>query len=318
MREYEADVVVADKSVIADGIVALHLKEVGGHPLPEWDPGAHIDLIMDCGLVRQYSLCGDPRDRHTWRIAVLREADDRTRAGSVYVHDSIVKGTVLRIRGPRSHFQLVPSENYLFIAGGIGITPILAMVGQVEARGAGWRLVYGGRRTDSMAFLGELAAFGDRVDVWPQDQRGLIDLKTILRPAREGTLVYCCGPQALLAAVEQQCADWPAGSLRVEQFSSAVTDDGDWVNNPVEVELAQQGVTFTVPEDMSVLAAIEERGIPVSSSCRSGMCGTCETPVLGGTPEHRDNVLTHEERERNDCMMICVSRSRGDKLVLDI
>lgn len=318
MREYEADVVIAGKDVVADGIAALHLKEVGGHPLPEWTPGSHIDLIMSSGLVRQYSLCGDPADRHTWRIAVLREPVERSRGGSIYVHDTLEQGAQIRIRGPRNNFQLAPSPNYLFIAGGIGITPIIAMVAEAEAAGANWKLVYGGRSTESMAFLDELAAYGDRVEFWPQDQRGIIDLKHVLGTPQADTLVYCCGPQGLLAAVEERCAAWPAGALRLERFSASTVNEENWVNTPIEVELARHGVTLTVPADKSVLEAIEEHGVDVMSSCQSGMCGTCETPVLGGIPEHRDDVLTHEERERNDCMMICVSRSRGNRLVLDI
>ena len=318
MREYEADVVIAGKDVIADGIAALTLKEVGGHPLPEWTPGSHIDLIMSSGLVRQYSLCGDPEERDTWRIAVLREPDERSRGGSIYVHDSLEQGNKIRIRGPRNHFQLAPSPNYLFIAGGIGITPIRAMLAAAEAAGANWKLVYGGRSTESMAFLDELAPYGDHVEFWPQDQRGLLDLEQILGTPQADTLVYCCGPQGLLTAVEEHSAGWPAGSLRVERFTSSTTDETDWVNTPIEIELAQQGVTVTVRADQTVLEAIEEQGVSVMSSCQAGMCGTCETPVLAGIPEHRDDVLTHEERERNDCMMICVSRSRSGKLVLDI
>ncbi|MGE2716287.1 PDR/VanB family oxidoreductase [Mycolicibacterium litorale] len=317
MREYEADVVIAGKDLITDGIAALHLKEVGGHPLPEWTPGSHIDLIMSSGLVRQYSLCGDPADRHTWRIAVLREPDERSRGGSIYVHDTLEQGAEIRIRGPRNHFQLAPSPNYLFIAGGIGITPILTMVAEAEAAGANWKLVYGGRSTESMAFLDELGAYGNRVDFWPQDQRGLLDLEQLLGTPQADTLVYCCGPQGLLAAVEDRCAAWPAGALRIERFSAGTVNE-DRVNVPIEVELARHGVTLTVPADQSVLEAIENHGVDIMSSCRSGMCGTCETPVLEGIPEHRDDVLTYEERERNDCMMVCVSRCRGPKLVLDI
>ncbi len=278
---------------------------------------ARIDLIMPSGLVRQYSLCGDPADLSSWRIAVLREPDDRSRGGSVCVHDSIEQGTELRIRGPRNHFRLAPAPNYVFVAGGIGITPILAMVAQAESAGANWRLIYGGRSTDSMAFLDELAAYRGRVDVWPQDQRGLIDLAGVIGEPQQDTLVYSCGPQALLKAVEEHCGGWPARTLRVERFSAS-TDGEEFVNTPIEVELAQQGVTLTVPAEQTVLEAIEEQGITVMSSCRAGTCGTCEAPVLSGVPEHRDDVLTYEEQENNDCMMICVSRSRGDRLVLDI
>nr|WP_308213139.1 PDR/VanB family oxidoreductase [Mycolicibacterium chitae] len=318
MREYEADVTVAEKTTVADGVASLLLREVGGHPLPEWEPGAHIDLVMPSGLVRQYSLCGDPADRGSWRIAVLREPEGQSRGGSIYVHDSIEPGTTLRIRGPRNHFRLAPAANYVFVAGGIGITPILAMVAEAEAAGASWRIVYGGRSIHSMAFLDELSTHGDRVDIWPQDQRGLIDLDATVGSAQPDTLVYCCGPTGLLKAVEQHCASWPLDALRVERFTSSIGEVEHLENRPIEVELAQQGMTVTVPADRSVLEALEEQGLPVMSSCRSGMCGTCETPVLSGIPEHRDDVLTHEERESNEYMMICVSRCRGDKLVLDI
>lgn len=318
MREYEADVTVAEKTTVADGVVSLRLREVGGHPLPEWEPGAHIDLVMPSGLVRQYSLCGDPAERGAWRIGVLREPEGQSRGGSIYVHDLIEPGTTLRIRGPRNHFRLAPAANYVFVAGGIGITPILAMVAEAEAAGASWRLVYGGRSIDSMAFLAELSTHGDRVDIWPQDQRGLIDLDATIGPARPDTLVYCCGPTGLLKAVEEHCASWPLDALRVERFTSSIGEVEHPENRPIEVELAQQGITVTVPADQSVLEALEDQGVPVMSSCRSGMCGTCETPVLSGIPEHRDDVLTHEERESNEYMMICVSRCRGDKLVLDI
>jgi ferredoxin-NADP reductase len=316
MREYEADVVVAGRTVVADGVVSLRLEEVGGHELPEWEPGAHIDLMMPSGLVRQYSLCGDPADRRSWRVAVLREPESR--GGSAYVHDELGPGTELRIRGPRNHFRLTESPNYLFIAGGIGITPILAMVAEAESAGANWRLIYGGRTRASMAFLDELSAYGDRVQVWPQDEAGLIDLDDILGEPRQATQVYCCGPQPLLKAVEERCVTWPPASLRFERFSASTDAETEWVNRPIEVELAQQGLTVTVPADQSILEAVEAQGVTVMSSCRAGMCGTCETPVLEGIPEHRDDVLTYEEQEHNDCMMICVSRSRGERLVLDI
>jgi ferredoxin-NADP reductase len=318
MREFEAEVTVADKKAVAERVVSLQLREVGGHELPAWQPGAHIDLIMPSGLVRQYSLCGDPGDALSWRIAVLRESDEQSRGGSRYVHETIERDAVLRIRGPRNHFQLTAAPRYVFVAGGIGITPILPMIAEAEAAGADWRLVYGGRSTDSMAFIDELSCYGGRIELWPQDERGLIDLAAAVGDPQEDTLVYCCGPQSLLAAVETHCVDWPSGSLRVERFSSGIANDANLVNRPFDLVLARQDLTVRVSAEQSVLEAVEEHGVRVLSSCRSGMCGTCETPVLGGTPEHRDDVLTREEQERNDCMMICVSRSRGETLVLDL
>ncbi len=219
--------------------------------------------------------------------------------------------------GPRNNFPLVPSAEYLFVAGGIGITPILPMVHQAEMLGADWRLLYGGRRRDSMAFLDELSQYGDRVDVRPQDESGLLPLATLLGTPQPETLIYCCGPEPLLAAVEQRCAGWPRGSLHVERF--APRPQGEPARaEAFEVVLEQSGLTLTVPPDRSILSVVEEAGIGVLSSCAEGTCGTCETGVLGGVPDHRDSVLSEDERQAGDCMMICVSRARGDRLVLDL
>jgi ferredoxin-NADP reductase len=223
----------------------------------------------------------------------------------------------VRVRGPRNHFPLLPSPRYLFVAGGIGITPILTMVAAAEATGARWELVYGGRRRASMAFLDELAGYGERVAVRPQDEFGLLDLDALLGTPQPDTLVYCCGPEPLLAAVEQRCADWPSGSLRVERFTAKPLTE-PVLTGAFEVELAQSGLTLTVPPDRSILDVAEDAGVNVMSSCSEGTCGTCETPVLDGEPDHRDSVLTEEEQAANDCMMICVSRSRCPKLVLDL
>lgn len=313
--EYEADVVVESREQTAENVVTLTLREVGDHPLPRWEPGAHIDLLLPDGLHRQYSLCGDPADHHRWRIGVLREQAGR--GGSAFVHDQLRAGAPVRIRGPRNHFPIVAAPRYLFIAGGIGITPILPMIAAAEAAGAGWELVYGGRSRASMAFLDDLAHYGDRVTIRPQDETGLLDLNTLLGTPRPGTLVYCCGPEPLLRAVEARCAGWSKGSLHVERFTAKP------LTEPVrrgafEVVLRQSDLTLTVPPDRSVLDVVEDAGVGVLSSCSEGTCGTCETPVLDGEPDHRDSVLTEDEHAANDCMMICVSRSRSARLVLDL
>jgi ferredoxin-NADP reductase len=224
----------------------------------------------------------------------------------------------VRVRGPRNHFTLVDAPRYLFLAGGIGITPILPMVAAAEAAGADWRLVYGGRTRASMAFRDRLEErHPGRVDVRPQDETGLLDLASLLDEPAEGTAVYCCGPEPLLAAVEERCAAWPAGALHLERFApKAGADDGP--REAFEVELAQSGTTLTVPADRSILEVVEEAGVGILSSCREGTCGTCETGVLEGVPDHRDSVLTSEEQAENDAMMICVSRSCSARLVLDL
>ncbi|MET9458825.1 PDR/VanB family oxidoreductase [Streptomyces canus] len=308
---YEAELVVDRRDAAADGVLALTLRHPLGEELPQWEPGAHIDVVLGPGLERQYSLCGDPADRTAWRIAVLREPVGR--GGSAHVHEQLGQGDKVRVRGPRNHFALRPAPAYRFIAGGIGITPILPMLAAAEAEGAEWTLLYGGRTRESMAFTEELSRYGDRVTVAPQDETGLLDLASVLDGVPEGTLVYCCGPGPLLDAVEERC---PAGLLHVERFTPKEQPVAE--NTEFEVELAQTGTTVTVAPDVSVLDAVRASGVEVLFSCTEGTCGTCETDVLDGTPDHRDSVLTDEEREAGETMMICVSRCRGKKLVLDL
>ena len=300
----------------AEGVVVLDLCDPAGEDLPAWAPGAHVDLRLPDGLTRQYSLCGDPVDRSRWRIAVLREPESR--GGSAHVHDALVEGAVVQVRGPRNHFPLVPAPRYLFVAGGIGITPILPMIDAADAAGAEWELHYGGRSRRSMAFLQSLEeATGQRVILHPQDEVGLIDLESLLGTPRPGTLVYCCGPEPLLVAVEQRCAAWPEGSLHVERF--APKDVGEPVlTGAFEVELALSGLSLTVPPEKSVLQVVEEAGIDVLSSCTEGTCGTCETTVLSGEVDHRDSLLTPAEQAVNDTMFICVSRAACPRLVLEL
>ncbi|MCA4134840.1 PDR/VanB family oxidoreductase [Arthrobacter sp. M4] len=314
-REFEADVRVEEKREVAEGVVMLSLRSVGGHSLPSWTAGAHIDLILPGDApTRQYSLCGSTVE-HTYRIGILR--DPNSRGGSSYVYDKLQTGDVIRIRGPRNHFALNDSPRYIFIAGGIGITPILAMITEAQKAGAEWQLVYGGRMRSSMAFLDELAVYGDRVSIQPQDEVGLLDLDSLLDNPQSDTLVYCCGPEPLLAAVEQRCTAWPSGSLHLERFAPKAPA-GPITNVTFEVVLAQSDLTLHVPADRPVLDVLEDAGIHILSSCREGTCGTCEVKVLEGEPDHRDSVLTEEEQKANDCMMVCVSRSRSKRLVLDL
>ncbi|MFF5470823.1 PDR/VanB family oxidoreductase [Streptomyces achromogenes] len=310
------DLVVARRTDEADGVVSLDLRRADDAPLPAWTPGAHIDLVLAPDLVRQYSLCSSPRDARVWRVAVLREEEGR--GGSLHVHDKLSEGDPVRVRGPRNHFPLEDAGKYLFIAGGIGITPIVPMLEQAEQRGRAWELVYGGRTLASMAFRDALVTrYGARVRVRPEDGYGLLDLDALLGTPRPGTLVYCCGPEPLLKAVEERCADWPAGTLHVERFAPK-EPQGPSRDGAFEVVLAQTGVTVAVPPDKSVLKAVEEAGVPVLSSCREGTCGTCETTVLEGTVDHRDSLLTPAEQEAHDTMMICVSRAACPRLVLDL
>ncbi|MDN3258812.1 PDR/VanB family oxidoreductase [Streptomyces sp. CSDS2] len=314
--EAALDLVVARRADEADGVVSLDLRRADGAPLPAWTPGAHIDLVLAPDLVRQYSLCSSPQDARVWRVAVLREKEGR--GGSLHVHDKLSEGDPVRVRGPRNHFALEDADAYLFLAGGIGITPIVPMLERAERLGSAWELVYGGRTLASMAFRDALVTrYGERVRVRPEDRYGLLDLDALLGTPRPGTLVYCCGPEPLLKAVEERCADWPAGALHVERFAPG-EPQVPLRDEAFEVELARSGITVTVPPDTSVLRAVEEAGAGVLSSCREGTCGTCETTVLEGTVDHRDSLLTPAEREAHDTMMICVSRAACPRLVLDL
>lgn len=313
LSEFEVEVVVRSVQPLADDVVELQLARSDGRPLPPWTPGAHIDLILRDDLVRQYSLCGDPGQPGTYTIAVLKTPDSR--GGSLAVH-ALTEGDKLRIRGPRNHFGLATSASYVFIAGGIGITPILPMIQEAVASGADWSLHYGGRSRGSMAYLDRISSYGDRVTIVPQDEAGMLDLGAILGTPRPGTLVYCCGPEGLLGAVENRCADWPKGALHVERFTAKAVDTVG-ADAAFELVLQRSGITLIVPPDKPVVQVMREAGVPVLVSCQQGICGTCETPVLAGEVDHRDSVLDDDEKAANDCMMVCVSRCKSAQLVLD-
>jgi ferredoxin-NADP reductase len=308
------------KNSLADGVVQLTFGGAG--ELPTWEPGAHVDLHVgsagaqvDGPRERQYSLCGDPADHSVYRVAVLREPDGR--GGSRWVHDVLEPGATVELGGPRNNFELVEAPSYLFVAGGIGITPILAMIRQVATAGKPWRLLYGGRTRTSMAFVAELEGIDPgRCQVCPQDEAGLLDLNAALDRAEVGAAVYACGPEPLLVALEAAVAGRDV-TLHLERFAPKdVVADGPDV--AFEVELARTGNTVVVSPGVSLLDAIREAGAPVEFSCHEGTCGTCEVAVLDGVPDHRDSILNEEEQAANDVMFPCVSRSRSQRLVLDI
>jgi ferredoxin-NADP reductase len=316
VREHEADLVVREAQRVADGVVAITLGAPDGAELPPWTPGAHIDFVFEGDLIRQYSLCSSPSRPDAWRVGVLRAPDSR--GGSQRVHDLLTPGSTVRVRGPRNHFPLVASPRYLFIAGGIGITPLLPMIAEADAAGADWRLLYGGRERASMAFLTELAAYGDRVMIIPQDEQGMLDLESVIGTPQPDTLVYCCGPEGLLGAVEKFCENWPPGSLHLERFSAKPQEPAAEADSAFELVLQRSGLTLQVPPDKSVLTVIREAGVSVLASCLEGVCGTCETEVIDGDVDHRDSVLNEEEQASNEYMMVCVSRCRSPRLTLDL
>ncbi|MGW2960197.1 PDR/VanB family oxidoreductase [Streptomyces sp. NPDC001220] len=290
---------IASRATVADGVVQLRLE---GERLPGWEPGAHLDVVLPSGLVRQYSLCGDPADTSSYTIATRLVTDGR--GGSREVHEQLAEGMELEVRGPRNRFPLVGADAYVFVAGGIGITPILSMVRALPA-GAEWRLLYCGRSRASMPYVAELAG-DDRVTVVAEDEDGRPDLDALAVP--EGALVYCCGPQGLMAAVQER---FPA--VRLERFAPHTGGAGD---QEFELELRRSGRTVTVPADSTVLAAVRAELPDTAYSCAQGFCGTCRQRVVAGEVEHRDELLT--DAERADSMLICVSRARGGRLVLDL
>jgi ferredoxin-NADP reductase len=319
IHEFTADLVVRRRSTPAEGVVVLDLGHPENEDLPPWEPGAHIDLILGDGLTRQYSLCGDPRENGVWRVGVL--LDPNSRGGSQFVHDNLQESATVQVRGPRNHFPLVDAPIYRFIAGGIGITPILAMLEAAQRAGNDWTLLYGGRTRASMAFAEELAQrYPDRVTIWPQDERGLLDLDSLLKDPEDNTLVYCCGPEVLLTAVEQHCAQWPAGVLHIERFAAKAptSEEAAAALDRFEVVCQRTGVTLEVASDTSILEVLEGADIPIMASCYEGVCGTCEARVLQGTPDHHDSVLSDAEKAAGEVMLVCVSRSCTERLVLDL
>lgn len=313
------ETVVDSAEFVADDVVSLVLRRANGENFPDWEPGAHIDVHLGEGLIRQYSLCSTPHDSSTIKISVLRTSDSR--GGSEFVHDRLKAGTELTISSPRNNFPLVKSRKYMFIAGGIGITPIIPMIEAAENQGKEWVLHYGGRSLKTMAFAAELlATYGsEKVRLYANDEDNALDLQTVLAMPRAHMLVYACGPGGMLTAIEDLCMGWPPGALHTERFIAA--ELGAAANSePFEVELAQTGGTVTVQPNESIVEAVETAGARVLSSCRAGLCGTCETRIIAGEPEHRDAVLTQEDKDAGEVMLVCVSRAAAgcSRLVLDL
>ena len=303
--------VVDEVRVEACDARSFRLISDSGAELPSWQPGSHLEVLLPSGRRRHYSLCGDPADRRCYRIAVRRLANGG--GGSRELHDSIGPGSTLTVRGPRNAFPYVAAQAYLFLAGGIGITPILPMVKQAAADGTPWQLVYTGRSRASMPFFAELSELdSDRVHIRPYDEHGFPSSAELLDCAAPGATVYCCGPSAMIASVRRAFPASAAAALQFERFTAPPILDGA----PFDVALQRSNRVLTVPADRSALEIIGEAVPDVAYSCQQGFCGTCRVPVLSGDVEHRDRVLT--EHERADTMTICVSRSRSGRIVLDI
>lgn len=316
MGEETLPLVVTGKTLIADGVCRLELARTDARPLPLWEPGAHIELDLASGMRRAYSLCGDPADRTKYVIAVLREG--ASRGGSNQVHDALELGGTVHVHHPRNDFPLVDADRYLFLAGGIGITPIMPMIARAAESGIDWRLHYGGRDRSSMAFLDDLEArYGSRVRPYVEAAQYLLPVEQLLQEATAGTAIYGCGPLPMMDALEARHGTTTGTSLHIERFrgrepAPAVPPQG------YEVVAARTGTAVRVQPGCSVLQALRSAGIGLPSSCEEGICGTCESRVLEGVPDHRDSFLTDQERSSNLTMLVCVSGCLSERLVLDV
>lgn len=322
---------VTSATSVAGDVLELVLSPQDGSAVVPWTPGSHIDLVLPSGLERQYSLCGPFCSTASYTIAVLRESPGR--GGSAEAHNLDV-GSIVGVKGPRNNFPLVEAPSYLFLAGGIGITPIIPMIEDLARRGhEDWRLVYGGRSGNSMAYSRELASqFPGNVTLCPEESEGRLNFTTILRGIEKGA-IYACGPSAMLDALASAHAQisGPQLSLRTEQFGirtsgarseatlkcdTDLIPDSDGVQ--FEIELRRSGKVLTVPPDRTILDVVLDEVPNVPYGCLQGFCGGCETTVLAGIPDHRDDFLTDEERKSNRTMLICVGRAHSPRLTLDI
>lgn len=303
------------KRQLAIDIAGLEFTAPDGGHLPPFTAGAHIAVRTPNGLTRKYSLCNDPAERHRYVIAVKREPNGRGGSASIIDHTAV--GDAIAVSGPHNDFELVKSPaGHVFIAGGIGITPIMSMIRHLKGTGARFRLYYCTRNLDRTAFREELGApdlhghvvihhddgdVGKGLDLWP----------VLERPS--GAHIYCCGPRPMMDAVRDMTGHWPSASVHFEAFSEATNAAPD--DRPFRVRLARSGCTVEVPVGTTILEALRGAGHEVASSCESGTCGTCKTRLLDGEPDHRDLVLA--EYERGDHIMVCVSRACSAELVID-
>jgi len=310
----DRELIIAERVDAAAGVIVLDLRPADDAPLAAWAPGAHVELELPSGRRRHYSLCGDPADRACYRIAVLRE--ETGRGGSAELHEAARCGERLLLRRIRNRFPLTPGR-HLFLAGGIGITGVLAMA-RSEARRTGHsRLVQIGRSRSTTAFLDETAELPG-AELIMTERDGRPDLTALVAGTEPGTVIYCCGPERMITEVKA-AGERHGRRVIIESFVPQPAPAGAGDHRPFQLELARSGRVIDVGADESILEALHRSGVDhAASSCRQGWCGSCETRVLAGVPEHRDTVLAEEERADADRMMICVGRATGERMTLDL
>lgn len=312
---------VARKCLEADGICSFELVHAEGGALPTFEAGAHVDVHLPGGVMRPYSLCSGPADTQRYRIAVLRE--EVSRGGSTAMHERVAEGDPLRIGAPRNLFALAPdAASHLLLAGGIGITPLLAMAQQLAAHGAPFELHYCARSKERAAFVDEIrrSPFSGQVTFHfsEGDPARRLDITALLAPRRPGQHLYVCGPavfmEAVLAAAKAQ--GWPDAQVHREVFIAAPVDSSG--DEAFEVQLNSSGRVVPVPAGCTIIRALADAGVFVPTSCEQGICGTCLTPVLSGMPDHRDQYLTEEEQAAGQLILPCCSRAKSARLVLEL
>ncbi|MEZ2311611.1 2Fe-2S iron-sulfur cluster-binding protein [Paraburkholderia sp. RCC_158] len=314
------EVVVAKTARVAEGILDIELRRADGASLPSFDPGAHVDVHLREGLVRQYSLCNDPIDPTRYRLGVSRSA--ASRGGSAHIHESLRPGDTLRISEPRSLFALsAEAACHRFIAGGIGITPILSMIRWCERHELPWQLSYCVRSRAHAAYLDELLALGGDIRLYVDDEAAVPhDVSGMLADVKPAEHVYCCGPGGLMDAVAARAHDLRIGADRVhfERFGAPADERERGDPQLFTVTLARNGARYTVEPDESILDCLERHGLTPPFSCREGLCRSCETAIVSGKVDHRDFVLSAAELREGKSLMICVSRATTQELVIDL
>lgn len=309
------------------GINSYELVREDGGELPEFTAGAHVDLYFRDGRVRQYSLCNDPDDRRRYLIAVLREENGR--GGSIAIHERVHTQRHVAVGRPRNNFPLAEgAPNYLLLAGGIGITPLKAMVHRLEKLDSIYTLHYCAKSSSHAAFHEEFAPLVSKGRVVMHYDGGNpangLDIAKLLGPYEDGSQLYYCGPPGFMTACARACAHWPTDAVHCEHFAGAPVvsaDDVPKVGSDAlalgfQVRIASTGEILTVPNDKSIVQVLAEHGIEISTSCQSGLCGSCKVRYLSGEVDHRDLVLDDDARAH--FLTTCVSRSKGASLLLDL
>jgi vanillate O-demethylase ferredoxin subunit len=304
----------------AEGILSFEFRDPEGRDLPPFTAGAHLEIQISDGIIRSYSLCNDPAERHRYVVAVLKEESGR--GGSRAMHEMIGEGARLLVLPPRNHFPLAGREarRHLLVAGGIGVTPMIAMIAELENRGAQWSMHYCTRSPERTAFLDQLQPFVEAGKVFLHHDGGDpakgLDLKAALSEFGVGTHLYYCGPPGFMAACAQCLEPWPPHAVHREYFASPAAEQDTATREPFQVKLNSTGEILDVPADRSIADVLRSTGSPVETDCEDGYCGTCITRYLAGTPEHRDTVLS--EKERRSYLMVCCARARGGVIELDL